>query len=54
MFSWGGTGFAGSERALVYNPKATQVGVKPSAADAAVSVVTNYLLGHFYIREMSW
>jgi hypothetical protein len=56
-FDWGGTGFTGSansERALVYDPKGAEVGVKPLAAEPAVSVATNRLLGHFYIREMSW
>ena len=57
VFSWGGTGFAGSAnsiRALVYDPKGAEVGVKPLAAEPAVSVATNHLLGHFYVREMSW
>jgi hypothetical protein len=57
VFNWGGTGFAGSansERALVYDPKEAEVGVKPSAAEPAVSVATTHLLGHFYTREMSW
>jgi hypothetical protein len=60
VFNWGGTGFGGSgnsERALVYYPRGTlkaEVGAMPLPAEPAVSVSTNHLLGHFYIREMSW
>ncbi len=59
-FNWGGTGFAGSgnsERALVYdsgNTLKAEVGVMPLAAEPAVSVSTNHLLGRFYLREMTW